>query len=312
MFRIRARRIRFWSTGSAVLAVVVALSAIVIQSEGALALIQTGTAWPDGRVKVCWRADAVAHTDHAENARVVRDAIENYWGRAANLNFSGWGTCSPGAEPNLPPGTIAVHWSDDDGDKPPRADVGYYSDKRTFVRLERMGPDKSEAELTSDALHEFGHAIGFWHEHEHPQRGTQAPGICDGTPDTDAIVLTPFDVNSIMAWTYCYFTPHTLSAWDVVGVQNVYGTKPAGEVVGLGNRCLDIPNASTAIGTKMQVSHATAPRTRPGDSQLTTRCARQLVARSAASRCPTAPSRQRQVRVWRLTLATRVTISSFP
>ena len=31
---------------------------------------------------------------------------------------------NPELKPNLPPGTIAIHWSDDDGDKGPWADVG--------------------------------------------------------------------------------------------------------------------------------------------------------------------------------------------
>jgi hypothetical protein len=252
MFWTRARGMRVFSAGSAILVLAFALSAFV-QPDRALALIQLGTAWPDGRVKVCWRADAVTHTDHADSARVVRDTVENHWGRAANLNFTGWGTCNPGAEPNLPPGTIAIHWSDDDGNKGPWADVGYYTTKRTFVRLTRLGGAVDEATLRADTLHEFGHAIGFWHEQDHPQRGSQAAGVCTGTPKTDATVLTPFDVNSIMAWTYCYDTPHVLSPWDVIGVQNVYGTKPAGEIVGLGNRCLDIPNGSTAIGARMQV-----------------------------------------------------------
>src|SRR5438045_9795899 len=59
----RSRRAHV-SAGSAILALAFALSAFV-QPDRALALIQLGTAWPDGRVKVCWRADAVTHTDHA-------------------------------------------------------------------------------------------------------------------------------------------------------------------------------------------------------------------------------------------------------
>jgi len=78
-----------------------AISAVVIQSEGALALIQTGTARTGGGVKV---AGAPTPSSTRFNAWVVRDTVENYWGRAANLNFSGWGTCDPRAEPNLPPG----------------------------------------------------------------------------------------------------------------------------------------------------------------------------------------------------------------
>ena len=226
------------------------------------ALIQTGTPWPDGRVPVCWRSDADDHDYHASNAAVVRDAVENQWGRVANLTFVGWGIC-PGAELNEPAGTVVIHWEDDDVNKGSKADVGYYPDKRTFVRLAPMGAPTStgprtEAQFRSDVLHEFGHALGFWHEHNHPERNGQAPGICAGDPATNATVLTPFDVTSIMAWTYCYYPPANpgpaaISPWDIVGVQRLYGRKPAGSVVGLGNSCLDVPKASTTIGIDLQV-----------------------------------------------------------
>ena len=244
------------------LSLLLAVGSQVLVPASAHALIRSGTAWPNGVVPVCWRSDADDHDYHAHSAAVARDAVENNWGRVANLTFVGWGTCS-GPELNEPARTVVIHWSEDDGNQGPKADVGYRSDTRTFVRLRQIGwPNsrggKTEAEFRSDVLHEFGHALGFGHDHQHPERNGQAPGICDGDPDTDAEVLTPFDVRSITAWTYCYFPPDspgpaTLSAWDIVGAQRLYGRKQPGAIVGSRNSCLDIPSSNTAIGVDLQV-----------------------------------------------------------
>jgi hypothetical protein len=251
MFGTRARVAGMRRAAPVFLALAFAVSAMGIQADRASALIRQGEPWPGGRVQVCWRADADNHDYFTENARLVRGLVENRWGRAANIHFSGWGVCPAYADELDPPKTVQIHWSEDDGNQGPKADYGYFTDKRTFVRLQPLKDYSSQADFEGDVLHEFGHALGFGHEHNHPLRGTQAQDVCRPSSPVTAEVLTPFDRNSIMG--YCSTALNTLSPLDTVGVQNEYGRKPAGALVGLGNRCLDIPNASTAIGTPLQV-----------------------------------------------------------
>jgi hypothetical protein len=49
--------------------------------------------------------------------------------------------------------------------------------------------------------------------------------------------------------------PMPLSAWDVVGIHNAYGRKPAGSVVGLNGRCVSIPDPYTGAGQLLQTTH---------------------------------------------------------
>jgi hypothetical protein len=177
--------------------------------------------------------------------------VENNWGRAANIQFAGWNVCAKQPNDSDPARTVLIHFSDDDGGRGPHADYGYFTDRRTFVRLRNIEDYTDKTQFDGDVLHEFGHALGFGHEQDHPQRGTQAAGVCDPAVTVTAQALTPFDQFSVMG--YCSTALNTLSPLDIVGAQNAYGRKPAGTLVGLGNRCLDIPNASTAIGTPLQV-----------------------------------------------------------
>lgn len=84
-------------------------------------LYQIGTPWPTPDIKVCWETglDARFGTGNPTAASSVanfatfsawaQDAVEDSWGRVANLRFIGWNDCSSRNDKDLA-GWVTIVW----------------------------------------------------------------------------------------------------------------------------------------------------------------------------------------------------------
>ncbi|MBX3249646.1 MAG: hypothetical protein KF901_20890 [Myxococcales bacterium] len=175
-------------------------------------------------VPVCWLQGGFA-----DEKEWVRDSVEREWAANSRLEFTGWGRC----DAETP--TFAIRIAIEDTGRAPWSYVGRVSRApsmslnftfRNWSQICSNGRnnfpgDDLEYCIRGIALHEFGHALGFFHEQDHP--GNR--GFCDKSRaqhGSEGVVITPYDAMSVM--NYCApWGQQSLSELDIEGLQVVYG-----------------------------------------------------------------------------------------
>lgn len=186
---------------------------------------EVGSTW-DGTISVCWNSPGNSSTKN-----MIRDRIEDQWGETgviSHIQFTGWGDCgSAGA--NIP---ITF-------DCTPTNNTGCHDDYSGYVvgigsniwsmHLD-LGTIKngfwfglSNNSIRETALHEFGHALGFTHEHHRVDTPPSCTAEQQGT--SGDLFLTPFDIGAMVS--YCHPNGTTnlinISPWDRDGLRRAYG-----------------------------------------------------------------------------------------
>ena len=266
MHKSRSRfkqKAKTWAVAIGVCAALWLSAALVSALMGGNGLMWSVASDAPVQLDVCWENPSPGDDDAREWAR---RALKRSWERYARVIFVGWDECDGSDTP--PPHTLGPRRpgvgdenikvliaSSGGGQNPAHGSWGDHQEEG--VRL-NLSCGKSCVEHL--AIHEFGHALGFYHGEERtdwpstPQCPEQWSGYGTSWPwwpiPTERRWGQP-DVDSTMA--YCSGTSINLSPIDIAGVQKAYERHLPGTVLSpVASLCLSshaaVGNSDTAFG----------------------------------------------------------------
>jgi hypothetical protein len=190
-----------------------------VATESGNLYYKTAKLWGQRDIPVCW-ADM---PDVPAEAVWIQEALrgQRSWSAAGNINFTGWGPCNGatgGIQLTAGDSMVTTYLADGAPAGLATMELDFRNPIGDWDRCDTEAVLSREECLKTTALHEFGHAIGYAHEHNRIPKPDGCTSAAQGNNGT-ATYGDVADGRAIMA--YCSFTTD-ISPLERHGTDRVY------------------------------------------------------------------------------------------